>query len=146
MRISDWSSDVCSSDLKVALIKDAVFFDWLEVHADALVRRDMDSMRYLIKQCGKLHLEHIAGGDPFELGSSRPLDFGHWSAHKLEQISDFEILHGEAVSIGIAHDCIYSTLIGLLPTASADRIVTLLMKVGLPISHPLMEKIGRAHV
>src|SRR5690606_24061578 len=106
---------------------------------EALVNRDMKAMEYLIEHCAKLHLDHIAGGDPFEFGSSRPLDFGHWSAHKVEQLSNFEILHGEAVAMGIALDTVYSHLIGLLPLESTIRIIKLIQKLGLPIQHPLME-------
>jgi 3-dehydroquinate synthase len=83
-------------------------------------------------------MQHIGGGDPFEKGSSRPLDFGHWSAHKLEQLSNFEVLHGEAVAIGIALDTVYSTLSGRLPEESSERVVQLLLKLGLPVTHPLI--------
>src|SRR5688500_9888451 len=79
----DWRSGI-SEAVKVALIKDAVFFDWIESNVSKLVSRDTDTMNHLIRRCAELHLQHIAGGDPFEMGSSRPLDFGHWSAHKLE--------------------------------------------------------------
>src|SRR5690606_25737679 len=89
-----WLSGI-SEAVKVALIKDAGFFNWIERHTDSLRRRDSADMDYLIFRCAELHLQHIAGADPFEFGSSRPLDFGHWSAHKLEQLSDFEVLHGE---------------------------------------------------
>ena len=74
-----------SEAVKVALIKDPAFFEWIEKHADALVKREREAMNYLICRCAELHMQHIAGLDPFESGSSRPLDFGHWSAHKLEQ-------------------------------------------------------------
>ena len=134
----DWLSGI-SEAIKVALIKDEPFFNWIEDHAEALVNRDMKAMEYLIEHCAKLHLDHIAGGDPFEFGSSRPLDFGHWSAHKVEQLSNFEILHGEAVAMGIALDTVYSHLIGLLPLESTCRIIKLIQKLGLPIQHPLME-------
>ncbi|MBC7743747.1 MAG: 3-dehydroquinate synthase [Flavobacterium sp.] len=133
-----WQAGI-SEAIKVALIKDNAFFLWLEAKADALSSRDMQSMQYLIKRCAKLHMEHIAGADPFETGSSRPLDFGHWSAHKLEQLSDFEILHGEAVSIGIALDTVYSKLCGRLSPNSCDRIIRLLTKLGLPVNHPLAQ-------
>jgi len=132
-----WRSGI-SEAIKVALIKDAAFFDWLEQHAEALIKRDKEAMQYQIWHCAKLHMEHISGGDPFEKGSSRPLDFGHWSAHKLEQLSDFEVLHGEAVSIGIALDTVYSTLCGRLPEESSQRIIKLLLKLGLPITHPIV--------
>lgn len=134
----DWLSGI-SEAIKVALIKDKPFFNWIEDNADALVNRDMKAMEYLIEHCAKLHLDHIAGGDPFEFGSSRPLDFGHWSAHKVEQLSNFKILHGEAVAMGIALDTVYSYLIGLLPLESTVQIIKLIQKLELPIQHPLME-------
>ncbi|MEX2397074.1 MAG: 3-dehydroquinate synthase, partial [Balneolales bacterium] len=87
----DWGSGM-SEAVKVALLKDPDFFDFLEESADKLRNRDMPAMQNLIYRCAELHLDHIAnGGDPFEAGTSRPLDFGHWSAHKLEQLSDYEI-------------------------------------------------------
>ena len=132
----NWLSGI-SEAIKVALIKDSKFFVWIEQNAAALAGRDMFVMRYLIKHCAKLHMEHIAGSDPFETGSSRPLDFGHWSAHKLEQLSNFEILHGEAVAIGMALDSIYSTLSGHLSAQKSERIIQLLLRLGLPITHSL---------
>jgi len=139
-----WVSGI-SEAVKVALIKDAAFFDWIENHAGSLYRRDSDAMDYLIFRCAELHLQHIAGADPFEFGSSRPLDFGHWSAHKLEQLSGFEVLHGEAVAIGIALDTVYSVLIGMLPPSDAQRVLTVLQELGLPIFHPLLENTGEVH-
>jgi 3-dehydroquinate synthase len=134
----DWRSGI-SEAVKVALIKDKAFFEWLEENADKLASRNKDSMQYLIKRCAQMHLDHIAGGDPFEMGSSRPLDFGHWSAHKLEQLSDFSVRHGEAVALGIALDSAYSFVSGRLDEGEAKRIVQLLKKVGLSVSHPLMD-------
>jgi 3-dehydroquinate synthase len=84
----DWRSGI-SEAIKVALIKDAKFYNFILENADKLVRRDMSAMEYLIHRCAELHMNHIAGGDPFEKGSSRPLDFGHWSAHKLEQMTNY---------------------------------------------------------
>jgi len=139
-----WVSGI-SEAVKVALIKDAAFFDWIESHAASLRRRDSEAMDYLIFRCAELHLQHIAGADPFEFGSSRPLDFGHWSAHKLEQLSGFEVLHGEAVAIGIALDTVYSAIIGMLPPHDAQRVLTVLQELGLPVFHPLLEGAGATH-
>ena len=101
--------------VKVACIRDAKFFDELERDAEKLAAFEPAAMKRLIHRCAELHLDHIAtSGDPFELGSARPLDFGHWAAHKLEQLSNFQIRHGEAVAIGIALDVIYSRQTGLL--------------------------------
>ncbi len=120
--------------VKVACIRDAQFFDRIERDAEKLAAFESAAMQYLIYRCAELHLNHIAGGgDPFETGSARPLDFGHWAAHKLEQISDFQIHHGEAVAMGIALDVVYSRLMGLLEARSADRIVALLRRLGFRI-------------
>jgi 3-dehydroquinate synthase len=134
----DWRSGIAEA-VKVALIRDAAFFYWIEEHTGQLVRRDLPVMNQLIRRCAELHLQHIAGGDPFELGSSRPLDFGHWSAHKLEQLTEFEILHGEAVAMGIALDTVYSVLSGRLAPDKAERILQLLKGLGFALTHPLMQ-------
>jgi len=117
--------------VKVACIRDAAFFDEIEREADQLAVFEPGPMRQLIRRCAELHLDHIAsGGDPFEAGSARPLDFGHWAAHKLEQLSHFNISHGEAVAIGMALDVLYSRNTGLLAPAAAARILNLLERLG----------------
>jgi len=129
----DWRSGI-SEAIKVALLKDVEFFDFIEEKADRLVDRDMQAMLWLIYRCAQLHLDHIAtSGDPFELGSSRPLDFGHWAAHKLEQLSQYTLRHGEAVAIGIALDSTYSYLAGLLPKPDWQRILGLFSALGLAV-------------
>lgn len=135
---AEWRSGI-SEAIKVALIKDAAFFEWLEANALKLAQRDMPAMQYLIKRCAELHLQHIGGADPFETGSSRPLDFGHWSAHKLEQLSDFTIRHGEAVAIGITLDTVYSFLSGRIQESLMKRILRLIKTLGLPLTDPLLE-------
>jgi 3-dehydroquinate synthase len=135
----DWLSGVAEA-VKVALIKDAAFFAFLEEHAPALADRHLGRMQETIYRCAALHLGHIAtGGDPFELGSSRPLDFGHWSAHKLEQLSGFTLRHGEAVALGLALDATYATLAGGLAPTDWERIVALLERLGLPTYVPELE-------
>lgn len=134
----EWRSGI-SEAVKVALIKDKTFYAWLEENAAALAARDMPAMKYLVKRCAQMHMEHIASGDPFEMGSSRPLDFGHWSAHKLEQLSNFTVRHGEAVALGIALDSAYSFISGRLKEEDAKNIVLLLKKLGFTVTHPLMD-------
>jgi 3-dehydroquinate synthase len=117
--------------VKVACIRDKNFFDEIERDAEKLASFEPAVMKNLIRRCAELHLNHIAtSGDPFETVSSRPLDFGHWAAHKLEQLSNFQIPHGEAVAIGIALDVIYSHKIGFLGAKSTDRILKLLERLG----------------
>ncbi|MBB6126046.1 3-dehydroquinate synthase [Mucilaginibacter lappiensis] len=134
----DWRSGIAEA-IKVALIKDQKFFIWLEENADLLAQRNRAAMNYQIWQCAKLHLEHIRGADPFESGSSRPLDFGHWSAHKLEYLTNFEIRHGEAVAMGIALDTVYSNLSGRLSTEESNRVLNLIQKLGFELTHPLLQ-------
>ena len=134
----DWRSGI-SEAIKVALIKDPAFFIWLEENTQALVSRDLKTMNYLVHRCAELHMQHIAGRDPFETGSSRPLDFGHWSAHKLEQLSQFRVLHGEAVAMGMALDTVYSNLCGRLSDDETNRVISLIKKLGFKLTHPLME-------
>ncbi len=134
----DYRSGI-SEAVKVALIKDAGFFYWIAERAASLADRNADHMFYLIKRCAELHLQHIASGDAFEMGSSRPLDFGHWSAHKVEQLSGFSIRHGEAVAMGIALDTSYSYLSGRLNEDDARKVIKVLLQIGFAITHPLME-------
>jgi 3-dehydroquinate synthase len=82
------------------------------------------------------------GGDPFERGSVRPLDFGHWAAHKLEALSRYELRHGEAVAIGIALDTRYSVLSGLLPEGDDGRVRALLERLGFQLWHPACDARG----
>lgn len=128
-----------SEAIKVALIKDPEFFYWIEKNTNLLCARDAGAMNYLIKHCAKLHLNHIGGDDPFETGSARPLDFGHWSAHKLEQLSKFEVLHGEAVAMGIALDSTYSFMKGMLTEDKLLRILNILKELSFNISDPIIQ-------
>jgi 3-dehydroquinate synthase len=122
--------------IKVAIIRDAAFFDAIEAAGPALGAMDLDATEEVVRRCAALHLRHIAtGGDPFELGSARPLDFGHWAAHKLESMTAHELRHGEAVALGIVLDSRYAVLAGLLPEAACARIHRLMGTLGLPRWH-----------
>jgi 3-dehydroquinate synthase len=126
--------------VKVALIRDADFFVWLERNADALVLAERAAMAQMIRRCAELHMHQIAhGGDPFETGSARPLDYGHWAAHKLEALSHHHLRHGEAVAIGIALDARYSVLRGLLAPGEDERICFLLEHLGFRLWHTALE-------
>lgn len=127
--------------VKVALIRDGAFFEWLERSADALTLFEHDAVAHLIRRCAELHMRQIAeGGDPFEQGSARPLDFGHWSAHKLETLTRSHLRHGEAVAIGIALDTRYSVLAGLLPEGADLRVAVLLERLGFRLWHPALAR------
>lgn len=135
----DWRAGI-SEAIKVALIKDRTFFEELEKNVSRFVERDIDAMQQLIFRCAELHLDHIrTSGDPFEKGSSRPLDFGHWAAHKLEHLTGYRLRHGEAVAIGIAVDSVYSHLNGILSKEEVKRILNLLTACGFGLFVPELE-------
>ncbi len=117
--------------IKVALLRDPDFYGFLEEHADRIASGNCGILAALIRRSAELHLAHISGnGDPFELGSARPLDFGHWAAHKLEGLSAHRLRHGEAVAIGMALDLTYASLMGLLDSTTLARVLELLERVG----------------
>ncbi len=122
--------------VKVGLIRDASFFAWIEENAEALHAGEVTTTAAMIRRCAELHLQHIAtGGDPFERGSARPLDYGHWAAHKLEVLSEHELRHGEAVAIGMMLDTHYAGLTGRLADHDVRRIEAVLAALGLPRWH-----------
>ena len=128
-----------SEALKVFLLKSPEKFSWLCAHAFDINKRNPGICKEAITQSVLFHLDHITkGGDPFESETARPLDFGHWSAHKLEPLSKYEIRHGEAVAIGVALDCIYSSKVHGLATDHCYKAVQCLADMGLPTFHPLM--------
>jgi 3-dehydroquinate synthase len=138
----DWRAGI-SEAIKVSLIKDAAFFRFIQDNAQKLRNREMAAMEELIYRCAEMHLQHIGGaGDPFEKGSSRPLDFGHWAAHTLEQLTDYSIRHGEAVAIGIALDSTYSYLAGMLTKAEWQEILELIRAVGFDLYVPELAQPG----
>jgi 3-dehydroquinate synthase len=125
--------------VKVALIRDVGFFAWLEQNAAALREGERELLEVAVRRCAELHLRHIAtSGDPFERGSARPLDYGHWAAHKLETLTKHELRHGEAVSIGMALDACYAVAKGMLDEGARTRLCGLLKALGLPIYHPML--------
>lgn len=126
--------------VKVALVKDAEFFEWIEENAAALAGLERAPFEECVKRSALLHARHIAlGGDPFETGSSRPLDFGHWAAHKLEALTNYQLSHAEAVAVGLALDTLYSQHIGLLAPEKAARVLAVLTALGLKTYHPALD-------
>jgi 3-dehydroquinate synthase len=108
---------------KVAIIRDRDFFAELCQDAPLYPARNFEAMTRLVAKCAVLHLDHIrSNGDPFEYGTARPLDFGHWSAHKLELLSNFAVSHGEAVATGVLLDSIYARAKGWITAAELEAI------------------------
>jgi len=137
----EWIGGVAEA-FKVAIIKDKPFFRYLCTHAAALRDRDQAVMERVVYKTAALHLHHIAtSGDAFEFGSARPLDFGHWAAHRLELLSNFSLGHGSAVAVGIALDSTYALLKKMIGHEERDAIVRGLAACGLPVWSPLLERL-----
>ena len=126
--------------VKVALVKDREFFEWIEARLAGLAALDAPLLEACVERSAMLHARHIAeGGDAFESGSSRPLDFGHWAAHKLESMTGGELSHAPAVAIGLALDVLYSVEVGLVPSALAERVLAVISGLGLAAFHPALD-------
>ncbi|MDA3961030.1 MAG: 3-dehydroquinate synthase [Planctomycetota bacterium] len=135
----EWRAGIAEA-VKVAIIKDRSYLAWIAGAAPALASRDSEAMNELIRRCALLHLEHITGaGDPFERGSSRPLDFGHWSAHRMEVLSKHRLNHGEAVAIGIALDLFYAAAIKRISTEERDAVLDTLEACGFHLWDEVLE-------
>lgn len=129
-----------SEAVKVSLLKDPEFFARLHTDATAIADRGEQAWA-AIKDSAYWHLKHITeGGDAFEMLEARPLDYGHWSAHKLEAMTNFELRHGEAVAIGVAVDTVYSNMAHGLSTAEADQVIECLDGLGLLLDHPALSR------
>lgn len=138
----DWIAGAAEA-FKVAIIKDARFFDFLCARASALRCRDAEAMESLVIRCAELHLDHIrTNGDPFELGAARPLDFGHWAAHQLEAMSGYRVRHGFAVAAGIALDSCYARRRGWIAAAEFEAITKGLHACGFPLWYPEFARRG----
>ena len=128
-----------SEAVKVSLLKDAQLFDRLCRDAEKITQRAPAATLPIIRSSALHHLDHITrGGDPFEMLEARPLDFGHWSAHKLEAMSEFSLRHGEAVAIGVAIDSVYSSLKFGFPERDARRVLVCLHELGFALDHPTL--------
>lgn len=134
----DWRCGF-SESVKVALMKERAFFDCIAGQALRLRQRHWEEAVGIIQHSCDLHFGHIVeGGDPFELNEARPLDFGHWAAHKLEQLTGFELQHGEAVAIGVALDVTYSALRGHLSWGEVHDVHGCLRDLGFALYHDKM--------
>jgi len=126
--------------VKVALVKDRGFFDWIEENLAALSAMEPAALESCVEKSALLHARHIAeGGDPFEAGSSRPLDFGHWAAHKMEALTSYRLFHAPAVAVGLALDTLYSSRAGLAPASVAERVFRVLNGLQLATYHPALD-------
>ncbi|HUJ76963.1 MAG TPA: 3-dehydroquinate synthase, partial [bacterium] len=114
---------------------------FLEANAERLAQGEPAVMAEQIRRSAELHTRHIGtSGDPFEFGSARPLDFGHWAAHKMESLTRNRLRHGEAVALGMALDTLYSVKKGFLAPQHGERVLSLLETLGLALWEPELDQ------
>ena len=121
--------------VKYAAICDRPFFDWLESNLDALKNRDNQAMSYAIAKSCQTKADIVAQ-DEKEHGARALLNLGHTFAHAYENLTGYSdnLLHGEAVGLGMAQVAHLSVDLGLCPETDAQALVNHLASAGLPIS------------
>jgi len=122
--------------VKYGAIGDADFFAWLEANADALEARDGDALAEAIGFSCR-YKAGVVARDEREQGERALLNFGHTFGHALEAERGYgDLLHGEAVAIGMVLAAKLSAALGRAPAEDADRLARLLSRFGLPVAPP----------
>ncbi len=121
--------------IKCGVIADRALFQLLESRLDRVVRREPEMMSRIIEACCRLKAK-VVTEDPRESNRRKILNFGHTIGHALETLSGYRMAHGEAVSIGMVAEARLAGRAGLLHASAAERITTLVTRLGLPTAIP----------
>jgi len=122
--------------VKYGVIRDSGFFDWLEAHAEHLVRRDAAVLGQAVGRSCEVKAEVVAA-DEREGGLRAILNFGHTFGHAIETLTGYnKLLHGEAVAVGMVMAADLSVRQGLLDAPAASRLKQLLRALSLPVTPP----------
>jgi len=124
--------------VKYALIGDADFFAWCEANSPALIARDQSAVLKAIQACIAAKAAIVERDERDTDGPRALLNIGHSFGHAFEALAGYDgtLLHGEAVSAGIAIAYGYAAELGMCDPASADRVAAHLAAHGLPINLP----------
>jgi len=117
--------------LKHGLVADAEYFAWIREHAHALLVRDPELMTELVSK-SVLIKAAVVSGDEREQGRRAILNAGHTVGHAIERVSNFGVLHGDAVSIGLVVEALLAHRLGLAERALAPTIRLALEELGRP--------------
>ena len=122
--------------VKYGAIGDAAFFAWIERHVEALLDRDEAVLDEAIARSCR-HKAGVVARDERELGERALLNFGHTFGHAIEVEAGYgELLHGEAVAIGMVLAARLSATLGRAPVADGERLAALLRRLDLPTRLP----------
>ena len=121
--------------IKHACLADAEFFDYLETHMDEILALDPAACEHIAeKNCSIKY--HVVMKDERETGLREVLNLGHTVGRAVETVSEYRLLHGEAVSIGLVAEVKLSQQLGYMTTEQAERVISLLKRAKLPTEIP----------
>jgi 3-dehydroquinate synthase len=121
--------------VKHAIIADNEYFDFLENNIDAVLERKPDVLEKVAYWNCKIK-GSVVEADPGEKNLRRILNYGHTIGHAVEAASGFELLHGEAVAIGIIATGLIEIEMKLAEPDRLERIRQILQKLGVPVKLP----------
>ena len=126
--------------IKHACLADAAFFDYLDRHMEEILRLDAEACEHVAKENVRIKYD-VVMKDERETGLREVLNLGHTVGRAVETVSDYELMHGEAVSIGMVAELGLALKRGYVTRIECDRVVRLLAKAGLPGEIP--DYVGR---
>jgi 3-dehydroquinate synthase len=119
--------------VKYGVILDPELFEYLERHADALVRREPEALGHVVMRSCRLKADVVEKDEREETGLRAVLNYGHTFAHAFETVGGYGAwLHGEAVAAGMVCASWLAERRGLVPAEVTARQVRLLERFGLP--------------
>ena len=121
--------------VKHALIADAQFFDFLQDNLDAILERNAEVLEKMAYYNCTIKAK-VVEADPTEKNQRRMLNYGHTIGHAVETASGFNLLHGEAVAIGIIAAGLIEMELGLATQERLQKIREILKKIGVPVTLP----------
>jgi 3-dehydroquinate synthase len=121
--------------VKHGVIADAEYFAFLETDGAAILARDGAALERVVQRSVEIKAAVVAE-DEREAGRRAILNFGHTIGHAIEATSKFEVLHGEAVAMGMVYEARLGESLGVTAKGTAERITGLLERLRLPVERP----------
>jgi 3-dehydroquinate synthase len=123
--------------LKHGIIADTAYFALVRDNLDELIQRNGATplMRHVISRSVEIK-GGVVASDEREAGLRKILNFGHTVGHAVELLSKYNLLHGEAISIGMHLEALAAERAGVASPGVADEICAALERAGLPTRRP----------
>ncbi|MBA3319218.1 MAG: 3-dehydroquinate synthase [Gemmatimonadales bacterium] len=121
--------------VKHGLIADLDYFEWMERQAEQLLAREAGAVEHLVRRSVEIKAQ-VVSEDERETGRRAILNAGHTVAHAIERATQYRVLHGEAVGLGLVAETALATGLGVASPEAGARVVALLERLGLPTRVP----------